>query len=84
MKRYIPKFDELHFLDPKLAIKKERLVYYSKLFQFEDQEIQTIMNFKVWCKMNNHLLPECDEEILRHMHGCDSDSERAFASIKKK
>tara|TARA_B110000285_G_C14569838_1_gene357353 strand:- start:196 stop:372 length:177 start_codon:yes stop_codon:yes gene_type:complete len=32
MQRFIPKFDELHFLDPKLAIKKERLIYYSKLF----------------------------------------------------
>ena len=48
----------------------------------EDQELQMIMNFKVWCKMNNKLLPDTEQEILRHLYTSDSDNARAYSSIK--
>jgi hypothetical protein len=43
-----------------------------------------IMNFKVWCKMNDKLIPDGEEEILRHLYACDADHDKAYVSMRYK
>ena len=42
------------------------------------------MNFKVWCKMNSKLVPDTEEEILRHLYACLGDHASGYASMKYK
>jgi hypothetical protein len=74
---FIP--EEFYYKDNEL---KERLIYYGGDSTFEDDEIQYIMEFKVWCLMNNQLLPDDDPEILRHLYSCNFEKKYAYDSIK--
>ena len=42
------------------------------------------MNFKIWCKMSSKLIPDTDEEMLRHLYACLGDHDKSYDSMRQK
>ena len=83
IEKYIPEADEIVFVD-KDQTKRQRLIFYSSDFSFDDKEIQSVMNFKVWATMQGYKLPDTDEEILRNLYARNWDHQEAYDSLKFK
>lgn len=83
--RFCPPEDErtLSFGD-----KHQRLIFYGHIFEKDEEdtyftpvEEQFINEFKIFCKINNHKVPEVDEEILRNLYARKLNVDAAYHNI---
>ena len=59
---FVPEYEDQTFKG------KHRLIYYSEQYIYENKELQKINEFKVWAHTQSLEIPDCDEEILRHLY----------------
>ena len=64
-----------------LMFQQTRLIFYSEDYPYDTNELQLIMNFRVYCLMTNRKLPEQNEEILRSLLVNDLNNKQAYDAI---
>ena len=85
MANYIPLEEEMfQEYGKEKKREKQRLIYYSQDYDYSNNELQQVMQFKIWARTNGLDLPDRDEEILRNLQARALDSQAAYDAMKFK
>ena len=63
--------------------KAQRLVFYN-MASYEQQELDMIRDFKLWCVEQDFAVPENDQEIMRALVANKYDNQRAYNFVCEK